>query len=174
VRRFLVVTASAAAATYALVIGGAALWARSPTTTRNCPSSGSVILVDTTARVLCLCRAGHVDERFRVALGRGGIDKRATFDGKTPLGRYSLGAAIPSSQFHLFLPVGYPTRDQRERGYSGSAIGVHGPHAAFAWLRHATVWPNWTQGCIAVGTAADVEAIARWVRSTGVNEIVIF
>lgn len=57
--------------------------------------------------------------------------------------------------------------------YSGSAIGVHGPHAAFAWLGHATAWPNWTLGCVAVGTRTEIERIARWVEANAAGEIVI-
>jgi hypothetical protein len=161
-------------AAYAVVLGAGVLWARAEPKQRVCPGVGSLVVVDTTTRVLCLCHDGQEAGRFRVALGRGGLDKRLELDGKTPLGRYPLGTAIPSSRFHLFLPVGYPTPDQRDRGYSGSAIGVHGPHVAFAWLGHWTTWPDWTQGCIAVGTQGEIEQIARWVASrSGVDIIVV-
>jgi len=153
-----VVVIAALAASYALLVGAAALWARFPPTARTCPTSGSVVLVDTTARVLCLCRDGHVDERFSVALGRGGIDKRSTLDGKTPLGRYPLGNAIPSSRFHLFLPVGYPNSQPTGTRLFGKRDRRHGPHAAFAWLRQPTVWPNRTQGCPVPGAPANTRA----------------
>jgi L,D-peptidoglycan transpeptidase YkuD (ErfK/YbiS/YcfS/YnhG family) len=158
---------------YAVTLVGASLWAHTARPARPCPSSGAVVQVDTSTHVLCLCRNGQVEGRFLSTLGRGGVDKRQEGDGRTPLGRYSLAAARPSSRYHLFLPVGYPTEAQRLRGFSGSAIGLHGPHVAFAWLRHATLWVDWTQGCIAVATASEVEQIARWVRQVGATEILI-
>lgn len=65
------------------------------------------------------------------------------------------------------------TREQRERGFTGSAISVHGPHVAFAWLGYATVWASWTPGCVAVGTNGEVEYLARWVDEDAPREIVI-
>jgi hypothetical protein len=163
----------ASIALYAGVVGVGWLWARMDPGCRPCPPTGTLVQVDTGARVLCLCRQGRVEGRFRTALGRGGVSKRTEGDEKTPLGRYSLAPAISSSRFHLFIPVGYPTADQRARGYSGGAIGIHGPHLAFLWLGHATTWANWTQGCIAVGTRGQVEQIAGWVRESGAAEIVL-
>ena len=162
-----------AVAAYAAVLGAGAVWAHTESKRRLCPGSGNIVVVDTTTRVLCLCRDGQEDGRFRVAIGRGGPGKRSTLDGKTPLGRYHLGVAIPSSRFHLFLPIGYPTPDQRARGYTGIAIGVHGPDRRFAWLGHWTALPNWTQGCIAVGTQGEVEQIARWVGAQRDGEILL-
>jgi len=71
---------------------------------------------------------------------------------------------MPSSRFHLFLPVGFLTAEQKANGYSGSAIGIHGPHAGFAWLGHFTASVDWTQGCIALGANAEIEQVAKWVR----------
>lgn len=158
-------------AAYGLLLGVAALRARGDLKTRPCPGSGTLILVDTAARVLCLCRDGRAEGRFHVALGSGGLDKRREGDRKTPLGRYALGNTRPSSRFHLFLPVGYPTPEQAREGYSGSDIGVHGPHAGFAWLWHASTWADWTQGCVAVATTRDVERIAKWVVEAGAEAI---
>ena len=160
-------------ALYAGVVGGAWAWAHTDPGSRPCPPAGTLVQVDTGARVLCLCRQGRVEGRFRTALGRGGLSKRTEGDGKTPLGRYSLAPAVSSPRFHLFLPVGYPTPDQRAQGYSGGAIGIHGPHLAFLWLGYATAWANWTQGCVAVGTRGQVDQIAKWVRETGAAEIVL-
>jgi murein L,D-transpeptidase YafK len=140
---------------------------------RPCPKSGSLVLVDTDARVLALCRDGRVERRFRVALGRGGIEKSRAGDEKTPLGRYPLRAPRKSRRYHLFLAVGYPTPAQKARGYSGGDIGVHGPHLAFAWVGHPSAWLDWTRGCIAVGSNADIDAIAAWVRRRDAREILI-
>src|SRR5258708_34175819 len=97
---------------YGGVLGAFVLWARAEPRQRVCPGVGSLVVVDTATRVLCLCHDGEEAGRFRVALGRGGLDKRLGLDGKTPLGRYPLGAAIPSSRFPPFLPPGNPTPEQ--------------------------------------------------------------
>jgi murein L,D-transpeptidase YafK len=94
-------------------------------------------------------------------------------DEKTPLGRYPLSTAVPSSRFYFFLLVGYPTAEQRAQGYSGGAIGVHGPDTAFRWLGHATAWANWTQGCVALATRGQVAQVAKWVHDAGAAEIVL-
>ena len=157
---------------YAGVLIGSSVWAEPPRHA-TCPATGVVVQVDSGTRVLSLCRGGVEDASFRVALGRGGLDKRAEGDGRTPRGPYRLGSARPSTRYHLFLPVEYPTAEQAKQGLTGSAIGVHGPHVAFAWLGHATAWPNWTLGCIAVGTRTEVERIVQWVGGNAAHEIII-
>jgi len=67
----------------------------------------------------------------------------------------------------------YPTVAQRHRGFTGGAIGVHGPHPAFRWLGRATVWADWTLGCVAVGTNSDIEVVTSWVRRYRVSKIAI-
>jgi murein L,D-transpeptidase YafK len=158
---------------YAAVLMGGAAWAQADLPRHPCPSKGTLVQVDTRARVLCLCQAGHEVGHFRVALGRGGVDKRAEGDGRTPLGRYSLTSGRSSTRYHLFLPVGYPTAEQVKKGFTGGAIGIHGPHIAFAWLGHATVWPDWTLGCIALSTQSEVEQLSTWIAAHDVREIMI-
>jgi murein L,D-transpeptidase YafK len=163
----------ALAGIYSIVVGVAWALASTEPASHPCPASGTLIQVDAETRVLSLCRNGKPDARFRIAHGRGGINKQTEGDGKTPVGRYTLAPARPSARFHLFLPVAYPSPEQRSRGYTGSDIGIHGPHAAFSWLGHATVWINWTEGCIAVATRSEIQQIARWVRETGATQILI-
>ena len=172
-KRRVFVGLSAAAAIYGLVLGVSAHWARADIQREPCPVSGSVVQVDTGARVLSLCSAGHEEASFRVALGRGGVDKRTQGDGRTPRGRFTLAAGRPSRRYHLFLPVGYPTSEQVKLGFSGSAIGVHGPHVAFAWLGNASAWTNWTEGCIALPTRGAIEKVAHWVAAEHVSDIII-
>jgi murein L,D-transpeptidase YafK len=106
-----------------------------------------------------------------VALGSGGLDKRWEGDGKVPLGSYPLGAPRASKAFHLFIPVGFPTPSQRRQGLSGGAIGVHGPSRA----HHGplSTGMDWTLGCIAVGTDHEIERVARWVKESGAQRIII-
>jgi murein L,D-transpeptidase YafK len=158
---------------YALVLGLGALWSSRVAQHRGCSDGAALVQIDSAARVLTLCRNGTEEAAFRVALGRGGVDKKAEGDGRTPLGRYRLAPARASSRYHLFLEVGYPTKEQAKLGLTGSAIGVHGPHLAFSWLGPATAWPDWTLGCIAVPTQGAIERIATWVHTHQVSEVVI-
>jgi L,D-peptidoglycan transpeptidase YkuD (ErfK/YbiS/YcfS/YnhG family) len=82
-----------------------------------------------------------------------------------------LGSPIHSAQFHLFIPVGYPTEAQRRSGFTGSAIGVHGPAGGYEGSFSTLV--DWTAGCIAVGTDAEIERIVRWVRAERIRRIVV-
>ena len=160
-------------ALYGVVLGGGAWWANAGLGQGACPPQDSVVVVDTKSQTLCLCNRGQLQGRFRVALGRGGVGKQVEGDGKTPLGAYELGEPRPSSRFGIFVPVAYPTREQAKQGYTGADIGVHGPHRAAVWLGRASLFVNWTAGCIAVGTDHDIRAIAEWVRSAGVSRIMI-
>jgi L,D-peptidoglycan transpeptidase YkuD (ErfK/YbiS/YcfS/YnhG family) len=159
------------------LLGGAlaAVAARGPAagSVAPCPPTGTLVAVRSADHRLRLCRAGRVEGSFRVALGRGGLDKRREGDERTPVGRYALGAPRGSERFHKFVPVGYPTEAQRAEGRTGSAIGVHGPDARFSWLGGATAWVDWTNGCIAVGTRREIDTIAEWVTQAGARTIAI-
>jgi L,D-peptidoglycan transpeptidase YkuD (ErfK/YbiS/YcfS/YnhG family) len=157
----------------AAFLAGFRVWGRFPAPHASCPGEGALVQVDTRARVLSLCRGGREEASFRVALGSGGVGKRVEGDARTPLGRYPLSRARASASYHLFLAVGYPTPDQARRGYTGGDIGIHGPPRGYAWFSDATVWPDWTLGCIALGTRADVERVSRWVRDNEVGWIVL-
>lgn len=123
------------------------------------------VVVDTARRVLHLCKGGAADATYRVNLGQGGVGKRKQGDKRTPLGRYRLSPPRASySGFTWFVPVGYPTKAQRKRGYTGGAIGIHGPPD---WMPQAVIdvafGTPWTDGCIMVRTKADIDAIRAWL-----------
>jgi hypothetical protein len=130
-----------------------------------CRGRGTLLLVDSAAHRLSVCRDSTALACYPVALGRGGIGKRVQGDAKTPLGAYPLGAPRPSAHFGTFIPVGYPTAEQRRRGFTGSAIGLHGPPRATRDLGSVNVSADWTLGCIAVADDASIGAIASWVRA---------
>lgn len=136
-----------------------------------CTDRGTALYVNAARRGAWLCEQGVSKGVLRVALGQGGLDKRVQGDGKVPLGEYALGRAVPSADFHLFLPVGYPTTQQRRAGYTGSTIGVHGPLRGFAGPTATD--RDWTLGCIAIGTDAEIERIAEWVKVRPVRRIII-
>jgi len=120
-----------------------------------------------------LCRAGESDRSFTVALGSGGVGKQKQGDARTPLGRYGLGPPRGSKNFHIFVPVGYPTAEQARMGFTGSAIGIHGPPRGYGTLAQLAmlVAQDWTIGCIAVATDEDIEAVAAWLRKHEVRNV---
>jgi len=133
-------------------------------TAAPCPSTGSVIAVRVEARELWLCRDGAPAGRIAIALGRGGLDKRRKGDGRTPRGTYALGDPRRSERFGTFIPIYYPTRAQAARGFTGSALGIHGPPRGKAEPQYPTTEIDWTQGCVATGTDEGIALIAAFVR----------
>jgi murein L,D-transpeptidase YafK len=136
-----------------------------------CADKGTALYVDATQRVLWLCESGKAVEAIPVALGRGGVNKRVEGDAKVPLGEYPLGSPVPSKAYHLFIPVGYPTPGQRRSGFTGSAIGVHGPHRGYGGPFSTVI--DWTLGCIAVGTDDEIGRVAGWLKATKARRIII-
>ena len=132
-----------------------------------CARAGTFVAVDTHARRLALCAGGAPQETFAVALGVGGLGKTRAGDNRTPLGPYRLGAPRASRLYGTFVPVGYPTVAQARLGFTGSAIGIHGPAGGFEWAGRANTAVDWTAGCIAVGSDAEIGRIAAWVRGHG-------
>jgi murein L,D-transpeptidase YafK len=139
-----------------------------------CTALGAALLVETTPHTLSLCEDGRAAETFRVALGTGGVGKRRQGDAKVPLGAYPLGTPRGSALFGTFILVGYPTPSQRREGFTGGDVGVHGPPRA-SRLNGSEVntSTDWTLGCIAVGSDAEIERVARWVRDKRIARVVI-
>jgi murein L,D-transpeptidase YafK len=155
----------------AFLLLGALLLACQPVPKSACPAKEVVLLIDTSAHELFLCKNGVPSRAFSVALGRGGTGKTRIGDDKTPLGVYALGAPRASSRFGVFIPVGYPTQEQAVQGFTGADVGVHGPDRHYAWLGGASLWVDWTSGCVAVGSDEAIQTIAAWVKSTGVSRV---
>jgi hypothetical protein len=146
-----------------LLAGPAARGEAPPGYANPCPARGAVIAVFSRTHELYLCRDGELSGRILVALGRGGIGKRRRGDRRTPLGSYALGRPRPSRSFRTFIPILYPTSEQMARGFTGGGLGIHGPPRGWRDPAAATAF-DWTRGCIATGTDAEIERIARFVR----------
>ena len=129
-----------------------------------CPETGEVIAVITRKRELWLCIDGALAARFEVALGQGGLDKRQKGDRRTPLGTYELGTPRLSGRYGIFIPIVYPTREQAAQGLTGGDVGIHGPPRKLPEPEYPTTAFDWTLGCVATGTDADIELIATFVR----------
>jgi L,D-peptidoglycan transpeptidase YkuD (ErfK/YbiS/YcfS/YnhG family) len=141
--------------------------------TAACGEGETAVVIDTRAHQMHLCHAGKVERTFAVALGSRGVGKQHQGDNRTPLGRYGLGPPRASKGFHIFVPVNYPTPAQARMGFTGSAIGIHGPPRGYETLAQLAmlVAQDWTAGCIAVATDADIEAVAAWLRTRSVKDV---
>ncbi len=128
-----------------------------------CRGGEASVVVDTRERGLFLCEGGQPLERFTVAVGRGGTGKQRRGDQRTPLGAYPLGAPRASARYGIFIPVGYPTPQQRRQGLTGTAVGIHGPARPLRWLGSLNTFYDWTAGCVVVGSDAEMDRIAGWV-----------
>jgi murein L,D-transpeptidase YafK len=138
-----------------------------------CPHAGNSVVVDAATRVLVLCEAGSPTRTFGVHLGRGGVGKRTAGDEKVPLGMFELGVPRHSEQFGTFIPIAYPTAEQRKAGYTGDGVGVHGPHRYLRWLGPLNNVFASTAGCVGVASDDEIDAIARWVTANHVGRIEI-
>jgi len=138
-----------------------------------CEGQKDSVVVDTSSHMLWICRDNKKIRDFGVSLGRGGTCKKTQGDNKTPLGEYFLGMPHPSKRFGIFIPIGYPTEEQKSKGFSGGDVGLHGPSRPFKRLCRLDTTCDWTQGCIAVGTDKEILEIAQWVKDQNVNRIVL-
>jgi murein L,D-transpeptidase YafK len=120
---------------------------------------------------LWLCDGASPVKSFDVSLGFHGSGKKARGDKKTPVGIYALEQPRSSKKYGRFIPIGYPTPDQRRAGYTGDSVGVHGPRRWLRWLGRANNWINTTAGCVAVASDKEIDEIVRWVKTKNARTI---
>ncbi len=160
---------AATAALGAVAYSTAARGSDAGTAALGCPAQGTLVVVDTGTLSMLLCENGKPAGTFAVRIGKNGTGKSREGDGKTPLGRYGLGEPRASATYGTFVPVAYPTPEQRKLGFTGSAIGVHGPDRRVD--RPGVL--DATEGCVGVATKDEIKAVSTWIRMQGVTEIVI-
>ena len=150
-------------------------WSLAAVAGTPCVDHPASVVVDGARHRMWLCDpGGGAAGPYRVSLGRGGLGKRREGDGKTPLGRYRLGPSRPSfSGYHRFIPIAYPTPVQRREGFTGGAIGIHGPPEGWPEVPKPLRWGDWTLGCIALWSVADLVEVDRWIGAHRVRWIVI-
>lgn len=131
------------------------------------------VVVSSSAHELTLCVDGRPTRTFDVRVSSGGTGKSREGDKKLPLGWYDLGRPRASRAYGLFIPIGYPTPEQRRRGMTGGGVGIHGPDRRVRWLGRANNWFDTTDGCVGLATDEDMEAVAGLVRSSRAKRIII-
>jgi murein L,D-transpeptidase YafK len=124
------------------------------------------IVVNKSARKLCVLANGKTLKSYRVALGRNPVAaKEQEGDNKTPEGIYSVDGRNPQSNFHLALHISYPSDQDKaraaERGVNaGFDIMIHGIQNGRGWIGAFHRLHDWTAGCIAV-TDEEIEELWR-------------
>ena len=136
-----------------------------------CAAPDARIVVDTGAHRLALCDRDKETAAFGVRIGSGGVGKSKEGDDKTPLGIYPLGAPRQSPQYGTFIPIGYPTLEQKKRGFTGGSIGVHGPDRRVRWMGGLVNTFDTTSGCVGIATDGEMNKIAAWVKSASARTI---
>lgn len=156
-------------------LAGCGVTASRVVSVRASPCAGEVraLVVESGRRTMTVCEEGRALEVVPVRLGREGVGKSREGDRKTPSGRYALGRPLPSRDYGTFVPVGYPTAEQARAGYTGSAVGVHGPGRKVRWLGPLVNVLDTTDGCIGVASDEEASRLASWVRRTPGATIVI-
>ena len=87
--------------------------------TVNCSPARQVsVVVDTGKHTMVLCDNAKPGPTFAVRIGKQGTGKSREGDGKTPLGSYALDEPRASTAFGLFVPIEYPTTEQRKLGFT--------------------------------------------------------
>jgi murein L,D-transpeptidase YafK len=156
----------------ALVAGVASLLPATGTRAgATCDARDRRLVVLTSEEQMLLCDGTRVIRTFDVHLGRGGVGKTRQGDNKVPIGVYPLGAPRKSEKFWMFIPIGYPTPEQRTRGLTGRDVGVHGPHRLLSWLGPLTNTVSSTAGCIGLGKNDEIEEVSAWVKKMKVRTI---
>ena len=137
----------------------------------RCEEAGTYIDVDTAAHRLYLCSDHDAERAYDVRLGWGGVGKTTEGDQRTPLGEYPLGAPRPSAKYGTFVPIGYPTAEQKANGFTGSAVGVHGPDRKYVWLGSFNNTLDTTDGCVGLATDDEMTEISTWLRANPARSI---
>ncbi|MES2964812.1 MAG: L,D-transpeptidase family protein [Bdellovibrionota bacterium] len=134
-------------------------------TTNPCLGRGTSLVALSKFHLLYVCENEVAVDNYDIAIGSQGTGKTVEGDRKTPIGVYSLGTPRKSDLFGFFIPIGYPTRAQAARGFTGEAVGIHGPVRDFRCVGFLNVVFDWTAGCVAVADDGYVARIAKWVKA---------
>ena len=131
------------------------------------------VVVRSSDRRLSLCTDRREVKSFPVRLAWNGRGKRQAGDAMLPMGTYRLGMPRDSKKYGVFIPIGYPTPAQAAQGYTGEAIGIHGPHRVVRWLGRYVNTFDTTSGCVGIATDREMREIAAFIRRQHARSIAI-
>lgn len=128
-----------------------------------CKSRSQELLVLSSSNSLVACATGKAEFAMKVSIGSNKIGKTKNGNRKSPLGTYWLGCPRHSELFGIFIPVGYPNMSNIASGFTGNAIGIHGPMRALNCHPTISLAKNWTAGCLAVSRDSQIIKLSEWI-----------
>jgi murein L,D-transpeptidase YafK len=131
------------------------------------------VVVMSSERRLSLCTDRREVKSFPVRLAWNGPGKHQAGDERLPIGTYRLDVPRDSNKYGVFIPIGYPTPAQAAQGYTGEAIGIHGPPRLARWLGRFVNTFDTTSGCVGIATDGEMREIAAFVRGQHARSIAI-
>lgn len=131
----------------------------------------SYVYYNTNTKNVHICVEGESIDSFKASHGSKGVGKTKKGDRKTPLGLYTIQQPRPSSSiWRTFIHIDYPTKSQKEQGYSGGSVGLHGPSQYFPFANNLV---NYGAGCIVVSDNESIDLIANYVENFLIKHIYI-
>jgi murein L,D-transpeptidase YafK len=122
------------------------------------------IVVSKARKRLFLFQGQKAVGSYPVALGKQAGPKTAQGDLKTPEGRYENCRLMRTSTFYKAILITYPNPQERQKGYTGGAIEIHGlprlPYGLENFAGSWIIWLGYTEGCIMVTNRHMDEIIA--------------
>jgi murein L,D-transpeptidase YafK len=110
------------------------------------------IVVIKSQRRLMLMDGQKVIKSYPVALGENRGAKTKQGDKKTPEGTYKNCYLKEASTFYKAIHITYPNPEERQQGYTGGNIEIHGlPRLRYGLERYFGTWIilfGWTDGCV--------------------------
>lgn len=125
-----------------------------------------MVLIEKSARKMSLLSDHKTVAQYVIDLGFSPVGhKEREGDGRTPEGFYKISGRNPKSKYFLSLRISYPNEQDKQfaakMGVSpGGDIMIHGLPNKLSFLGfRKKLKPDWTQGCIAVQTNAEMKEI---------------
>lgn len=125
-----------------------------------------MVLVEKALRKMSLLSGNKVVAQYDVDLGFAPVGhKEKEGDGRTPEGFYKISGRNPKSKYFLSLQISYPDEQDKQaaarKGFSpGGEIMIHGLPNWMSFLGIRNKFKrDWTLGCIAVQTNAEMKEI---------------
>lgn len=131
----------------------------------------SYIYYSTNTNSIHICVEGESIDTFKASHGSNGVGKTKKGDRKTPEGLYTIQKPRPSSsKWRTFIHINYPTDSQKEQGYTGGSVGLHGPNQYFPFANDLV---NYGAGCIVVSDNKSIDLITNYVENFMIGHIYI-
>ena len=129
------------------------------------------IHVSQESRKVSVCVKQRSISSFDASFGSRGFEKKRKGDRKTPIGLYPIAKPRPSvSKWRTFMHIGYPTREQVSKGYTGGDVGLHGPNQLFPYKNDLV---DYGAGCVIMGTNESIDSIAEDAVKYSIRKIYI-